>query len=87
MAEYVTVPGKAVSYNAALKYFKNMLKDAGLDFKMFGLHSPRIGATGDAFQAKVPEHVIDRRGRWKSTNSKFGYLQKNESYFLECLKQ
>jgi hypothetical protein len=54
---------------------------------MFGLHSPRIGATADAFKEKVPEHVIDKRGRWKSSNSKFGYLRKKEDYFIDCLKK
>jgi hypothetical protein len=60
-----------------------MLKNAGFDFKLFGLHSPRIGATADAFKNNVPNHVIDFQGRWKSENSKFGYLKKHEKYFLD----
>jgi hypothetical protein len=82
IAEYVAVPGKPISYSSALKYYESMLNDAGLNCKLFGLHSPRIGATADAFKEKVPEHVIDKRGRWKSSNSKFGYLRKNEDYCI-----
>jgi hypothetical protein len=57
---------KCLSYNVALKHFKAMLSFAGFDAKNFGLHSPRIGATTDAFFHKVLEHVINQRGRWKS---------------------
>jgi hypothetical protein len=87
VAEYTIVPEKPVSYCTTLKYFKLMLKDTGFDFNLFGLHSPRIGATGDAFENKIPHHVIDKQGRWKCKNSKFGYLAKNEQYFLNVLSK
>jgi hypothetical protein len=77
---------KCLSYNVALKHFKAMLSFAGFDAKNFGLHSPRIGATTDAFFHKVPEHVIDQRGRWKSKNSKYNYLRLNEKHMIAHLQ-
>jgi hypothetical protein len=63
-----------------------MLELAGFDPKKYGLHLPRIGATTDAFFNKLPDHVIDQRGRWKSKNSKFNYLRMNEKHFISALK-
>jgi hypothetical protein len=77
---------KTLSYNVALKNFKCMLELAGFDPKKYGLHSPRIGATTDAFFNKLPDHVIDQRGRWKIKNSKFNYLRMNEKHFISALK-
>jgi hypothetical protein len=81
------VEGKALSYNVALKNFKIMLQHAHLDPKLYGLHSPRIGAATDAFFKNVPYHVIDQQGRWKSTNSKFNYLRLNESHLLHHISK
>jgi hypothetical protein len=64
-----------------------MLRCAGFDPKLFGLHLARIGATTDAFFNAVPDHVIDQQGRWKSENSKFGYLRKNEKHLLYHIKK
>jgi hypothetical protein len=63
-----------------------MLSLAGFDAKNFGLHSPRIGAATDAFFHKVPDHVIDQRGRWKSKNSKYNYLRLNEKHMIAHLQ-
>jgi hypothetical protein len=87
LSDYVVTTGKPVSYSVALRYFKSMLKSVNLDPQKFGLHSPRIGATTDAFFEGVPDHVIDQQGRWKSQNSKFGYLRKNEKHFLKHVKK
>jgi hypothetical protein len=76
------VEGKALSYNVALKNFKIMLQHAHLDPKLYGLHSPRIGAATDAFFKNIPYHVIDQQGRWKSSNTKFNYLRLNENHLL-----
>jgi integrase len=83
---YEMDPQKCLSYNVALKNFKNMLNSAGFIGSNFGLHSPRIGATTDAFFNKVPEHVIDQRGRWKSKNSKYNYLRLNEKHLIASLQ-
>jgi hypothetical protein len=85
--EWDIVPEKSVSYSVALRYFKSMLKSVHLDPAMFGLHSPRIGATTDAFFQGVPDHVIDQQGRWKSSNSKYSYLRKNEDNLIHHIKK
>jgi hypothetical protein len=87
LKDYVIVPGKPVSYSVALRYFKSMLKSVHLDPRKFGLHSPRIGATTDAFFDGVPDHIIDQQGRWKCQNSKYSYLRKNELHFLSHVKK
>ena len=56
-----------------------MLTFAGLDCKKFGLHSPCIGGATDALVNKVPNYVIDKQGRWKSSNIKYIYLLQKES--------
>ena len=56
-----------------------MLMFANLDVKKFGLHSPRIGGATDAFNNGVPNFVIDKQGRWKSSDTKYAYLRQNES--------
>jgi len=52
-----------------------MLVFANLDVKKFGLHSPRIGGATDAFNNGVPNFVIDKQGRWKSSDTKYAYLR------------
>jgi hypothetical protein len=79
------LPGKPVSYNVALKNFKIMLQNADLDPKLYGLHSPRVGAATEVFFNNVPYHVIDQQGRWKSINSKFNYLRLNEKHLIKHL--
>jgi hypothetical protein len=69
-----------------LKHFKAMLLSAGFEAKNFGLHSPRIGATTDTFFHKVPEHVIDQQGQWKSKNCKYNYLRLNEKHMIAHLQ-
>jgi len=81
--EYTVVPNKQLRYPAAYKSFKQLLKDSGLDSAKFGIHSPRIGGATDAFYNKVPLHVIDLQGRWKSTKSKFTYLRLDEKRFIK----
>lgn len=80
------VPKKSVSYSAAYKAFKTMLKFAGLPVGKFSLHSPRAGGTTDAFANGLPAHVIDKQGRWKSTNTKFRYLRQKEREVVAHLK-
>jgi hypothetical protein len=84
-AQQEIVPGKSISYNVALRNFKIMLQNADLDAKLFGLHSPRVGAATEAFFNNVPYHVIDQQGRWKSVNSKFNYLRLNEKHLIKRL--
>jgi hypothetical protein len=60
---------------AAYNSFKKLLKCAGLDPRVYAMHSPRVGATTDAFAAGVADHVIDIRGRWKSAATKYRYCR------------
>jgi hypothetical protein len=60
---------------AAYNAFKKLLKDAGLDPRLYAMHSPRVGATTDAFAAGISDHVIDIRGRWKSAETKYRYCR------------
>jgi hypothetical protein len=77
------VPGKAISYPAAYSDFKAMLKFGGLDPKLHGLHSPRSGATTEAFHLGIEPHIIDLKGRWRSLNTKFHYLKLSHAAIVE----
>jgi len=39
------------------------------------MHSPRRGGTTEAFQAGVPDHIIDLQGRWRSSSTKYRYMK------------
>ena len=69
---------KAISYSAAYTNFKSYLKFCNIDNKGLSLHSPRIGAMVDLFESRAPDHLIDKRGRWKSTQTKHIYNQPTE---------
>jgi hypothetical protein len=60
-----------------------MLVWAGLDPSKYGLHSPRSGATTEAFKLGVDHHIIDLKGRWKSKLSKFNYVRFSDKEFHE----
>jgi len=64
-----------------------MLKWAGLDPSLYGLHSPRAGATTEAFSLGLEHHIIDIKGRWKSKNSKFSYLRLKDKEIVEKSKK
>lgn len=86
-SEYGIVPGKSISYPAAYKAFKNLFAFAGLDPSKFALHSPRVGGATDAFNAGVPAYVIDRQGRWKSSDTKYLYLRLKEDDIVRRIKK
>ena len=50
------------------------------------MHSMRIGGATDAFRNKVPLHLIDSQGRWKSGQTKFSYLRVSEQEKLVALR-
>ncbi len=81
---YNTRSGKSLSYSAALKAFKSLLKNNGFNEKLFGLHSPRIGGASDCFLSHVPLEIIDAKGRWASKNSKYSYLRVPEKKLVEA---
>ena len=65
--------------------FKVLLKKFRIPNNHFSLHSPRIGGTTDAFDAQVPGHIIDRRGRWKDPKTKYIYAQNSEQDLQEFI--
>jgi hypothetical protein len=65
------VPDARLKYPTALQCFKKLLKSCGLNEKLFGLHSPRVGGTTDSFKAGVPAHIIDIRGRSGHTKKRY----------------
>jgi len=83
---HVPAPDNPVSYSAAYRNFKLLLREAGLNPDLFGLHSPRIGGATDAFYNKVPHHVIDAQGRWRDPKTKMGYLRLLENRFVHALQ-
>jgi len=47
------------------------------------MHSPRSGGTTDAFNAGVPPHIIDIKGRWRCESSKFAYAKPSDSRIVK----
>jgi hypothetical protein len=39
----------------------------------------RAGGATDAFDAHVPNHIIDKHGRWKSSYTKYRYFRTKDS--------
>ena len=60
-----------------------MLKWAGLNPSLYGLHSPRAGATTEAFALGLEHHIIDIKGRWKSKCSKSSYLRHTDKEIIK----
>ena len=81
------MPNKAVSYPAAYKAFKKLLTFANLDASKFSLHSPRAGGATDAFHNNVPNFIIDRQGRWKSSDTKYLYLRHKETELVTEIRK
>jgi hypothetical protein len=74
---------KPLSYSAAYAGFKDLLRLGGLDPDSYSLHSPRAGGTTDAFNAGVPLHIIDIKGRWRCPASKFVYARPSDAVIVE----
>jgi hypothetical protein len=67
---------------AAYNSFKLLLKNSGLNPKLYAMHSPRVGATTDAFENNVPDYIIDIRGRWKSSLTKYRYCRPGKTDWM-----
>jgi hypothetical protein len=76
-----------LSYVTAYTEFKKLLKSYGFDEKVFGLHSMRAGGTTDAFTCKIPPHLIDLQGRWKSDKSKYNYVRVSLEKRAKCIRE
>jgi hypothetical protein len=76
-----------LKYNTAYSCFKKLLKDVGLNERLYALHSPRVGATTEAFRKNIPEHVIDIRGRWRSGQTKKRYCRPLEKTWMKYFQK
>ena len=81
------VSNKSVSYTVCLKAFKSLLSKFNMCTLNLSLHSFRVGATSDAFEAGMPEHLIDKRGRWKNSNTKFLYVKNYDESLVKSLQK
>ena len=66
--------------------FRKKLADLGFPPNEFGLHSLRAGGATAAANAKVPDRMFKRHGRWKSENAKDGYVKDDVEGRLEVSK-
>ena len=59
-----------ISYSCLRDRFRKNLANLGFSPNEFGLHSLRAGGATAAANAKVPDRMFKRHGRWKSENAK-----------------
>ena len=64
-------------YPEALQALRQVVAKAGDDPSEVGLHSLRIGAATTLAAGGVPQRVIQREGRWKSSESSKVYTRNN----------
>ena len=65
--------GSKLLYSRAGERFIEKFKAIGLDTKLYGLHSIRIGGASVAANNDLPDRVIKKHGRWKSEKAKYTY--------------
>ena len=75
-----------ISYSCLRDLFRKKLADLGFPPNEFGLHSLRAGGATAAANAKVPDRMFKRHGRWKSENAKDGYVKDDVESRLEVSK-
>ena len=74
--------GSKLSYSRARELFIEKFKAIGLDTKLYGLHSLRIGGASAAANNDLPDRVIKKHGRWKSENVKDTYCREDIQHQL-----
>ena len=72
-----------ITYTCLRELFRKKIVDLGLPPSNFGLHSLRAGGATAAANAKVPDRLFKRHGRWKSENAKDGYVKDQVQSRLE----
>ena len=70
-------PSGQISYSCLRDLFSKKLDSLGFPSSDFGLHSLHSGGASAAANAKVPDRLFKRHGRWKSENAKDGYVKDN----------
>ena len=71
--------GGTISYTRIRELVK---RDMGYDSDQFGLHSFRAGGATAAANARVPDRLFKRHGRWRSETAKDGYIEDSEKEML-----
>ena len=78
--------GSKLSYTICREVFtcKNCLKDLGLDYKLYGLHSLRSGGASSVVSnsTSLQERLLKFHGRWKSDYAKDMYVLEDVSKSL-----
>ena len=54
---------------------RDKLQQLGFSVDEYSLHSLRVGSAKAAAGVGVPDRVFKRHGRWKSDNTKDGYVE------------
>ena len=67
--------GGSLSYTRLRECLKEKLVQLGYQAPQFGLHSLRAGGATAAANAKVPDRLFRRHGRWKTEIAKDGYVE------------
>ena len=73
--------GSKLSYTRCREVFKNCLKDLGLDYNLYGLHSLRSGGATSVVSnsTSLSERLLKLHGRWKSDCAKDMYVLEDVS--------
>ena len=66
--------------------FHKKLADLGFSPDEFGVHSLHAGGATAAANAKVPDRMFKRHGRWKFESTKDGYVKDDVKSRLEVSK-
>ena len=64
-----------LSYTRAREIVLSAFDSIGLPKQDYGLHSLRAGGASAAANARVPDRLFKRHGRWKSDKAKDGYIK------------
>ena len=64
-----------LSYTRMRELLLEKLEKIGLNPKQYGLHSLRAGGATAAANARVPDRLFKRHGRWRSENANDGYVK------------
>ena len=81
---YVRRGSVPLSYTRAREIVLSAFDSIGLPKQDYGLHSLRAGGASGAANARVPDRLFKRRGRWKSDKAKDGYI--NRIMFIHCCR-
>ena len=74
--------GSKLSYFRARELFIEKFKAVGLDTKLYGLHSLRIGGASAAANNDLPYRVIKKHGCWKSDKATDTYCREDIQHQL-----